>query len=181
MEGGEALAAGKDRLRERMRGRIRSGGADSGRVVAAFRGWLERRPEVRVVAVYWPLAGEPDLGPVVMADSSREWVYPRVEGDDLVFHRVVDPAVELVPGAFRIREPMWASEVVGPERIDAWICPGLAFDAAGGRLGRGKGFYDRALLRARPDAWRIGVCFPEQLVESVPCGPRDVRMQMVWS
>ncbi len=54
--------------------------------------------------------------------------------------------------------------------------PGLAFDRHGNRLGRGKGYYDRFLTRARAD-WpglvALGICFSGQLVDAVPYGSRD--------
>ena len=57
--------------------------------------------------------------------------------------------------------------------------PGLAFDREGNRLGRGKGYYDRFLARARAAAAGvsvIGVCLTEQLVTAVPHGERDQRL-----
>ena len=61
--------------------------------------------------------------------------------------------------------------------IDLVIVPGLAFDASGHRLGRGGGYYDRLL--SRMGAYRIGLCFPGQLVADVPCEPHDVVMDEV--
>ena len=55
------------------------------------------------------------------------------------------------------------------------MVPGVAFDLCGGRLGYGKGYYDRFLKRTR--AFRIGVCFSSQIVESVPMEDHDIPMQ----
>ena len=64
--------------------------------------------------------------------------------------------------------------------IDTVLVPGVAFDARGGRLGHGKGFYDRMLARLGGRArCRIGVAFGFQIVEAVPCGPHDIRMEAV--
>ncbi len=61
--------------------------------------------------------------------------------------------------------------------------PGLAFDRAGNRLGRGKGYYDRFLAGARGalgrDITAIGLGFSEQLVEEVPHTERDQRLDGV--
>jgi 5-formyltetrahydrofolate cyclo-ligase len=60
------------------------------------------------------------------------------------------------------------------------IVPGVAFDSEGHRLGRGKGFYDSYL--SSPHAariYKIGVCFPWQLVESVLTEPHDIQMDEV--
>jgi 5-formyltetrahydrofolate cyclo-ligase len=60
------------------------------------------------------------------------------------------------------------------------IVPGMAFDPAGRRLGRGGGFYDRYL--ARPDAahiYKVGLCPPEALIEEVPAEAHDIVMNRV--
>jgi 5-formyltetrahydrofolate cyclo-ligase len=58
------------------------------------------------------------------------------------------------------------------------IVPGLAFDAQGARLGRGRGWYDRALLR-HPRAHRVGLAYEFQVVPRVPEASWDVRMHAV--
>ena len=74
-----------------------------------------------------------------------------------------------------------AARKVLPREIDAVIVPGRAFDARGARLGRGKGYYDKLLGRLRPDGKRatIGVCFREQLVDSIAEGPLDRRVAFI--
>ncbi len=103
------------------------------------------------------------------------WVYPKVTGHHLTFH----PGDSLQPGAYGILEPVDGSAEVPLEEIDAFICPGLAFDPAGHRLGRGRGFYDRLLAQARPDALKVGVCFPFQIVPDTFPEPHDVIMDEV--
>jgi 5-formyltetrahydrofolate cyclo-ligase len=73
-------------------------------------------------------------------------------------------------------EPLPCLPELPVARIDAFFCPGLAFDSHGGRLGRGRGFYDRMLAQARPDALKVGVCFPRQLVSDTCPEAHDVRM-----
>ena len=55
------------------------------------------------------------------------------------------------------------------------LVPGVAFDAAGHRLGRGRGYYDR-FLASCPHIYKIGVCFPFQRVALVPTDQHDVVM-----
>jgi 5-formyltetrahydrofolate cyclo-ligase len=62
--------------------------------------------------------------------------------------------------------------------IDFIVVPGVAFDAKGNRLGRGKGYYDRLLPRI-PSAYKAGICFPFQLVEEVPAESFDIRMDII--
>ena len=55
--------------------------------------------------------------------------------------------------------------------------PAVAFDRRGGRLGRGKGFYDRLLESTR--AAKIGVGYEFQLLDQLPTEPHDVPMDIV--
>ena len=66
------------------------------------------------------------------------------------------------------------------------VTPGLAFDRKGGRLGRGKGYYDRFLSGARACAARrgasllaCGFCFAAQLIDEVPAGHDDAAVDLV--
>lgn len=76
-----------------------------------------------------------------------------------------------------IREPVSAALAIPGHQIDLIVVPGVSFDPSGGRLGRGAGFYDRFL--ASVDAFKVGVCLDEQMVESVPMGENDARLDAV--
>ena len=58
------------------------------------------------------------------------------------------------------------------------VVPGMAFDKHGHRLGRGQGYYDRFLSRI-PNIYKIGVCFPFQLIDNVPSEPTDILVDEV--
>lgn len=60
--------------------------------------------------------------------------------------------------------------------LDAIVVPGLAFDAHGGRLGRGAGFYDRFLNRLETRPFCVGVCFHCQLVPTLQTAAHDEPM-----
>ena len=100
---------------------------------------------------------------------------PRVSGDTLEMHWIFG-ADELVPGHFGIYEPHPNSPSAG-NGFDLILVPGLAFDTGGGRLGRGKGYYDRFLAGAR--GFCVGLCFDDQIVERVPMESHDQRMDFV--
>ena len=51
------------------------------------------------------------------------------------------------------------AKTVRPEELDLVMVPGTAFDPRGGRMGQGKGYYDRLLSRARPDAPLVALAF----------------------
>ncbi len=59
------------------------------------------------------------------------------------------------------------------------LVPGLAFDASGGRLGRGAGFYDRFLASLSDRCLTVGVCFAAQMIDAVPHEAHDVSVQRV--
>ena len=169
----------KRRLRERMRRRIaESPRGDSSPVVKEIAAYLSDRPERRVVALFAALPGEVDLW-TLPAKIRRVWVFPRIEAGELVFHEVRDFGADLEKGAFGIMEPKVHLPRVGIADVDVFLCPGLAFDPTGGRIGRGKGFYDRMLQMARPDALKVGVCFGFQLVDGIVMEEHDVRMNGV--
>lgn len=126
------------------------------------------------VLAYWPLRGEVDLRPLIVG-GGRRFVLPVVCGEDLVL-KEYDPA-QMAEGAFGILEPGPAARTVQPDEIDFALIPGVAFDKAGMRLGRGRGFYDRLLVSLR--CHKAGVAFPFQIYESVPSDPWDVPMDSV--
>ncbi len=159
-----------------MRSRLRKHAGDSAALRDAIRCWLSLHPECRNVAIFAALPGEPDLLPLVKLHQERRWLLPKVLGDALSFHEVTDPESELITGAFGIREPRADSPLVAIPEIDVFLCPGLAFDLLGNRLGRGRGFYDRMLEMARSDAHKLGVCLPFQVVNDTFPEPHDIRM-----
>jgi 5-formyltetrahydrofolate cyclo-ligase len=91
--------------------------------------------------------------------------------------QIVEPVRDLVPGKFGIREPAAHCPEVPLNRLDLALVPGIAFDVSGGRLGRGKGFYDRLLPAV--NGLKCGVAFDEQIVDAVPVGPMDVRLNCI--
>ncbi len=59
------------------------------------------------------------------------------------------------------------------------VCPALAATADGIRLGRGGGWYDRALTHARPDAVTAALIDDDELLGSLPAEPHDRPVDMV--
>ncbi|EJW99876.1 5-formyltetrahydrofolate cyclo-ligase [gut metagenome] len=91
-------------------------------------------------------------------------------------HRYTGPQ-NLVVGSYGILEPI-GEAIQTYTSIDLIIVPGMAFDKQGHRLGRGKGYYDR-LLPKIPQAYKIGICFPFQLLEEIPTEPFDICMDEI--
>jgi 5-formyltetrahydrofolate cyclo-ligase len=139
-------------------------------------------PEIeaaRTIMLFWSFGPEVDTSTMIerLAAEGRHVVLPRIESGEVlpVTYRPGDP----VSGtAFGAMEPS-AGEGVDPERLDAVVTPGVAFDRSCNRIGYGGGFYDRMLRRARPDLSTIAVAFAVQLVEAVPVGRQDRRVDIV--
>lgn len=79
-------------------------------------------------------------------------------------------------GAYGISEPSVIKNA-DKEIIDVILIPGLAFDREGGRLGFGKGYYDR-LLESK-DAVKIGLCYDFQLFDHIPKESHDIPMDYI--
>jgi 5-formyltetrahydrofolate cyclo-ligase len=140
--------------------------------------------EAGTVALFAALPSEPDLHGL-WRDSVRRMVFPRIDGEVLEWVRVRDPDRELAGGKGdggrgRLREPA-GRELVPVEAVDLWVVPGLAFTASGGRLGRGGGYYDRALAGRSAGSRAVGVCFSFQLLgeAELPLEPHDQRVDAV--
>ena len=115
--------------------------------------------------------------------SDKRVVIPYCVGDDLRLFLLED-MTELATGCFGILEPNQRlrpleRKHVEPRQIDLVMVPGVGFDISGGRLGHGRGYYDRLLAEVRPDTQLVALAFECQLFPSIPMGPRDVYMDLV--
>ena len=112
-----------------------------------------------------------------LLDAGKRVLLPAVEADGMeaAEYRAGDPLVRSSYGAL---EPADRTPV-DPTLVDLVIAPGLAFDREGNRLGYGGGYFDSFLRRMRQGATVVGVCFHEQLIQEVPTGPDDVRVDVV--
>jgi 5-formyltetrahydrofolate cyclo-ligase len=131
------------------------------------------------VGIYFPVRNEVDTREIFSRSivSGKEVYFPRVEGPELTFHRVLD-INELKPGKFGIPEPDSSSSIIEPERLDLILIPGVAFDPSGVRLGYGKGYYDRLLARI-PINKRVAVAYSFQMSGPLPHGEEDISMGLV--
>jgi 5-formyltetrahydrofolate cyclo-ligase len=59
------------------------------------------------------------------------------------------------------------------------VVPGVAFDPRGGRVGHGRGYYDRLLRRARSETPVVGLGFECQIFAEVPMLDHDVFVDKV--
>ncbi len=131
-------------------------------------------------AGYIALPSEPDILPSIDNSAHIQWVFPRVVDNDLQFHSCADRAA-LTKSAFGVMEPCNSDPVVDATSIDGFLVPGIAFGRDGARLGRGKGFYDRALHTTH--AQRVGVCYSLQLFNKgfIPTDAQDEFLNLTIS
>ena len=105
------------------------------------------------------------LLPLLRPDGDLDWA--SYEGPD-----------SLVAGPRGLREPGEPPRGVDAvARADVVLVPALAVDAAGRRLGRGGGSYDRALARVGPLVPLIALIYDDELVEQVPAEGHDVPVR----
>ncbi|MBL7016925.1 MAG: 5-formyltetrahydrofolate cyclo-ligase [Kiritimatiellales bacterium] len=145
---------------------------------------LELFQQAKAVGAYMPLPDEVDIRPFFQTLEKQMYIpaYDEKSGG----YRMAKYTPELKKGKFGIPEPLnpvWAEA----DELDLILVPGVAFDRAGGRIGRGGGFYDRLLPQY--SAVRAGICFDFQCLpvlsdegveaEEIPTEPHDCKMDLL--
>jgi len=118
-----------------------------------------------------------------LLEAGKTVYVPWCDEDELRLFRL-ETASELTPGAFGILEPPAElredpKRAGQPSELDIVLVPGLAFDRAGGRLGQGKGYYDRLLSNVSDDCVIVGLAFDIQMVQRVPVEIHDIAIDFV--
>jgi len=163
--------------------RIRAGVTGRGEKDRAIYGYvtgLRQWREAGRVYLYLSAKGEPDTFALARAalESGKEVLAPVCGGGEgqMEFYAFTS-FEELRPGKWGIPEP--DPQICRPSGKGKGLClvPGLAFDRQGGRLGYGKGYYDRFLAAMEIDT--VGLCYQELLLDRVPAGIQDQRVGLV--
>src|SRR4051794_24479355 len=136
---------------------------------------------VRTLAAFVPDATEPGAGrlPAAYTQLGARVLLPVVPADGRELGWAVDTG-RLAPGRFGLLEPVGPR--LGPTAIGAAevvVVPAVAVSRSGVRLGRGGGYYDRALVHTRADARLVAVVFDDELVDDLPAEPHDRRVTAV--
>lgn len=106
--------------------------------------------------------------------GKKRLVLPVVEGEELILKEYTPGKTG--KGHMSINEPV-GTTVIEPSQIEFAVIPGVAFDAACNRLGRGGGFYDRLLPQIK--CATAGVGYHLQVVEKIPVEAFDKPLDMV--
>lgn len=143
---------------------------------------IEKHPDFlksNIVMAYWAMKDELDLTDLILKwQHEKKFLLPCVNGDELEIRRFQGMDSLAAGSAFGILEPI-GDLFTDYKSIDLVLVPGLAFDSKNNRMGRGKAYYDKFLVKT--NAVKMGVCFDFQFVESVPVSAFDVIMDAVAS
>lgn len=156
------------RLRREAFAKTEGFAAACGELCAHVRKLAEYRAAESVM-LYLPLPGEADV--TALCADEKTFLVPVTRGV-VITPAVYRPEAELVRGAFGVAEPA-EPEFFDKNRIDLVLVPALAFDRRGGRLGWGKGCYDRFFEGLR--AASAAVCFSVQEADGIESGPHDLK------
>ncbi|MFZ2197977.1 MAG: 5-formyltetrahydrofolate cyclo-ligase, partial [Thermodesulfovibrionales bacterium] len=112
--------------------------------------------------------------------SGKRVLLPKVDKDrhELLLYEIRNLG-ELTPGYMGIPEPPVSEQQMNINDADIVIIPGAGFDASGNRIGYGGGYYDRLLSGLQKDVPVIAPAYDEQVVDSIPSDPHDIKVQMI--
>jgi 5-formyltetrahydrofolate cyclo-ligase len=149
---------------------------------AADRLPLERLPLFTVFSGYRAAGSEMDPQPLMarLAETGARGCLPVAARDAPLVFRAWSPGEPLEPDALGVPAPLAQAPPVTPQLV---ICPLLAFDRAGGRLGQGGGHYDRTLadLRRRGRVFVLGLAYAGQQLEQLALEAHDQRLDAILS
>lgn len=138
--------------------------------------------DANVVMAYASLLEEVQLYDLLRfsLDIGKKVCIPYIHGDGLMDAAELASLGDLVEARYSILTVRDAQErIVDPASIGCVIVPGVAFTAAGERLGMGGGHYDRFLKEQAPYAYRVALAFECQMVDHVPTEPHDLLMDTI--
>jgi 5-formyltetrahydrofolate cyclo-ligase len=135
--------------------------------------------DITPVGAYWPIRSEVDPRPLMEALIAR--------GQDVALSQILHPHLSwrlwqpgdvLIKGGFGVREPGPDAPEVFPKAL---LVPLVAFDRRGGRIGYGKGHFDRAIaaLEAQHPVLTIGLAYAVQEIDEVPVEPHDRLLDVI--
>lgn len=130
------------------------------------------------VLSYLPMANEVDLSPLHQRRRDITWSVTRTPlRGGLTVHPLVS---RMERHRYGFEQPVATSRKVDVASIDVVLVPGLVFDAAMRRVGRGGGYYDKLLSSVGQNTIAIGIAAANVFVErDIPSAHHDVRLDAV--
>jgi 5-formyltetrahydrofolate cyclo-ligase len=136
----------------------------------------------RVVMLFLSTPTEIDTAPLALKcwQAGKTVVVPKVSWDQrrMLPVEISTLNTELTTTGPGVREPV-NGQPIPIDFIDLVVVPGLGFTAAGYRIGRGMGFYDRFLAQSEFLGVSCGLAFEEQIVEQLPVLDHDIPLSML--
>lgn len=133
------------------------------------------------VLVYWAFRSETEtflIAETALRDGKTVALPFMQGGGEMLFIKITSLG-GLVKNSFGIYEPEYEeNNIFTPDENTTAVVPGLAFSEDGRRLGYGGGYYDRYFCRRKIRAG-IGLCFSEQLCDSIPTDENDIIVDRV--
>jgi|SRR5688572_11100064 5-formyltetrahydrofolate cyclo-ligase len=174
----------KRHMRQQMHALLEKAKPDPSAAVKArdlFIGHFPNLDPETTVAVTLPIQHELDPTPLVTALAGKNYplCLPVLNGKGMpLLFRQYRPGDALEEKIWGLREPVESAAEVDPGLI---LCPLLAFDRKGGRLGRGAGYYDVTLkdIRKHRKVLAVGYAFAHQEVKEVPMGNIDEWLDLI--
>lgn len=152
----------------------------AGEAIAAHTDAIPALAGAKRVAAYLSMPSEPSTVPLIehLLRRGIKLIVPVVVADrTLVWTQVKGDSV-LQPGPLGVPQPE-SGKLKRLDSADFAFVPALAVDHMGHRLGRGAGYYDRALEDA--DLPTCALVFDDEILESVPVEPHDIQVNMAVS
>ena len=139
---------------------------------------LLKIPEIlnsTIIASYFSYGDEPDTTEInrELLSRGKMILLPRIHGTDLQWC-LWDGEISTVENKNGIYEPI-GEIFTYHDQIDCVIVPALAVDSSGTRLGKGKGFYDRALVSI--NCFTVALIYSNELsTTALPSNALDIRV-----
>jgi 5-formyltetrahydrofolate cyclo-ligase len=127
--------------------------------------------------VYFPLSDEIDISLFIemLRNHNKKIIIPQIKNNELI------PATYGSFSEIKIWK-YWIKEIISPIiyewKIDIIIVPWLAFSYKNQRIGRGEWYYDKFLSKY-PNSYKIWLCFPVQIYETLPIEEHDIPMNRI--
>jgi 5-formyltetrahydrofolate cyclo-ligase len=136
---------------------------------------LPQMRDASVVAAYRSLAGEPGTGPLIAAllDRGVTVLLPVLQPDRTLCWGRHEPGNEEASRLGILEPHSWQGGVRLLDTAAVVVCPGMAGDLSGHRLGRGGGSYDRALSAVSRTVLRCLLLYDEEVLDAVPIAAHD--------
>ena len=177
----QAKSVLRARLRQANRARSREECVEASRLLCERMRATDLWREAGSVMGFHPMPDEPDIFPLLQQalDLGKQLALPRFDPLSGTYSPVwiSSLGVDLVKGAYGIGEPAPHCPAVSKSSLDLILVPGVGFDLALGRLGRGRGYYDRILSTLF--GFKCGVAFDWQVESLLPKEPHDVPLDGV--